>query len=180
MKNIILASSAIVMSIELVSHKASDNTGCVQALSSDPRTSTASNLTALANICLDLAVANSTNSLGFVKKMDQEPSTSPDLKSVLDSCVKNYDFAVQSFQSAISDLKSDMSTAILDIKTAIDGPQSCRDELSKHSLSVPEISKRNRYIHLYSNIGDVITRTILDPIPSRQYRLRGSPVALHM
>lgn len=151
-----------------VCQKASDQAGCIQALDSDPRARTATDLTALANICLDLAVANTTDSLGFVQKMTRDPGTSPNLKSVLRGCVNNYQYAVNSFRVAISDLKSDVLTANYDIKTAVDGPQSCSDDLAKRGLSVPEISNRNSYVRLFSNIGDVITTAMLNTPSPRE------------
>lgn len=151
-----------------VCQKTTDNARCLRALGSDSRTSKATDLTALANICLDLAVANSSDSLTFLQKMNRDPSTSPALKSALGSCVNNYQSAVASFKSAISDLQSDVMTASYDIKVATDGPKICSDDLAKRGLSVPEISSRNNYIQLFSNIGDVITSAMLKPPSPRE------------
>ncbi|OWM85035.1 hypothetical protein CDL15_Pgr027822 [Punica granatum] len=143
-----------------------DYAGCVEALSSDSRTNDATNLTTLVTICLDLALANATDIVGFVKQMAEDPSTNPDLKSVLSDCVFGYQDTVGSFRSAGHKVRSksevQLRVALYEVAAAIDGPESCRLELADHNLSEPpEIFKRYGYIRLFSIIGDVLLELML-------------------
>lgn len=125
-----------------------DYAGCVQALPSDPRTDGATDLATLTTISLDLAASNATEALVLVVRMDEDPSTSPDLKSALDFCTFAYQHTVLSFRNANEEVKyqsaSVLGIAFDDVMAALRWSESCSQELTSDNLSVPEISKAER------------------------------------
>ncbi|KAG6625961.1 hypothetical protein CIPAW_15G014000 [Carya illinoinensis] len=123
---------------------------CLEALESDSRTRTTSNLKALAKIALELGLANATVSEAddLLKK---NRTSAP-----LEQCSSWYDSAVGSFRSALGELDDDVDVASYDVRIAADDANHCEDALASGGFKVPSISIRNDYIKLYSFIGYVI------------------------
>ncbi|XP_040997085.1 uncharacterized protein LOC121243090 [Juglans microcarpa x Juglans regia] len=125
---------------------------CLEALESDSRTRTTSNLKALAKIALELALANATESEAYVDDLLKKNRTS----APLEACSSWYDSAVGSFRSALGELDDDVEVASYDVRIAADDANYCEDALASGGVKVPSISTRNDYIKLYSFIGYVI------------------------
>ncbi|KAG6673880.1 hypothetical protein I3842_15G013600 [Carya illinoinensis] len=125
---------------------------CLEALESDSRTRTTSNLKALAKIALELGLANATVSEAYVDDLLKKNRTS----APLEQCSSWYDSAVGSFRSALGELDDDVDVASYDVRIAADDANHCEDALASGGFKVPSISIRNDYIKLYSFIGYVI------------------------
>ncbi|XP_042961369.1 uncharacterized protein LOC122296049 [Carya illinoinensis] len=135
---------------------------CLEALESDSRTRTTSNLKALAKIALELGLANATSFRRYKLAAKCHFSCSDDLlkknrtSAPLEQCSSWYDSAVGSFRSALGELDDDVDVASYDVRIAADDANHCEDALASGGFKVPSISIRNDYIKLYSFIGYVI------------------------
>jgi pectinesterase inhibitor-like protein len=141
--------------VEGVCKKTVSYTSCVEALDSDSRTSSVSNLKDLAKIALGLALSNATESKSFIDGLLKIKRTTAVAK-----CSSSYKLVVASFRSALEEVEEDALSANYDAKIAGDSAVSCENELGSSGIKVPAISTRNKYIQLYSNIGFVITNEL--------------------
>jgi pectinesterase inhibitor-like protein len=128
---------------------------CVEALESDSRTPSASNLKDLAKIALGLALSNATESKSYIDGLLKKQRTAP-----VEKCSFWYEAVVGSFRSSLNELEEDALTANYDAKIAGDYAISCENELSTGQVRVRAISTRNNYVLLYSSIGFVITNQL--------------------
>lgn len=128
---------------------------CLEALESDSRTRSASDLKDLAKIALQLALANATASKAYIDDLLKKNHT-----AAIEKCFSLYKFVVGSFWSALQELDEDVMTANYDVKIAGDDASACENELLSGGVKVPEISRRNNDVQLYSSIGFVITNKL--------------------
>lgn len=128
------------------------NKKCRLVLGSDPRTKSVKDLNRLAEISLQLSIADAKNSLAFIKKM-------VGTKAVR-QCGVLYEAVVASFKSALVELEEDPLTSNYDILMAADNADACENELAKRGVRVPSISARNNGVKLFSRIGYVITNML--------------------
>ena len=99
---------------------------CVQALSSDPRTA-AADLKGLAQISIDLAKANATDTATFVASLVGQ-TTDPELKLRYQSCATDFNSCIGSLDSCTKAVSSgDFSGLQSQSSASLDGPVSCRD-----------------------------------------------------
>lgn len=139
----------------------------MDALSLDPRTDDATDLTTLATIGFDLALANVTEALDFVMQImdDGDPSTSPDLRAALDFCIFTFQHAGLSFETASQEVTHRsalaLQTAYYDVITASQWSGRCSQELMSLNFRFPEISKRDDRIRLLCSIGQVIVTALI-------------------
>ena len=141
--------------VEGVCKKTISYANCVEALDSDSRIPSASNLKDLAKIALGLALSNATESKSFIDKLLKIKRTAAVAK-----CSSSYKLVVASFRSALEEVEEDALTANYDAKIASDYAISCENELGSHGIKIPAISTRNNYVQLYSSIGFVITNEL--------------------
>ncbi|KAK4800486.1 hypothetical protein SAY86_020973 [Trapa natans] len=130
---------------------------CVEALN-DFRTGNITDIRALAFLSLDLARANSSEAVGFVRGLSvYAPS---ELGSVLKSCYDNLLYSHMNFHVAVGDLMVDPMTANYDTFVAMDGVNYCRNVMKEAKVSIPEVEKRcdnvEVFVHLcYTTTGMV-------------------------
>ncbi|KAE8100392.1 hypothetical protein FH972_018298 [Carpinus fangiana] len=141
--------------VEGVCKKTISYANCVEALDSDSRTPSASNLKDLAKIALGLALSNATESKSFIDKLLKIKRTAAVAK-----CSSWYKLVVASFRSALEEVEEDALTANYDAKIASDYAVSCENELGSRGIKIPAISTINNYVQLYSSIGFVITNEL--------------------
>ncbi|XP_058096169.1 putative invertase inhibitor [Magnolia sinica] len=77
---------------------------CIHILDSDPRTANA-DLVGLANISLDLALRNATDTHGYISHL-LENATEPSMKKWLNICLEKYDHALAGISDAFMSLAS--------------------------------------------------------------------------
>ncbi|KAF4352094.1 pectinesterase inhibitor-like [Cannabis sativa] len=142
--------------VDKICKKTLDNTKCLAALESDPRSKTATSLKALAKISVQLSISNAKGSLNFINDEIKKGSGSGQ-QEVLEQCASSYKAMVLSFSSALEELDEDVMTANYDIKVAGDDADLCQAEMASKKVEIPSLADRNDQVKLYSNIGFVIT-----------------------
>uniref|UniRef100_A0A803NGK2 Pectinesterase inhibitor domain-containing protein n=1 Tax=Cannabis sativa TaxID=3483 RepID=A0A803NGK2_CANSA len=136
-----------------------DNTKCLAALESDPRSKTTTSLKALAKISVQLSISNAKGSLNFINNEIKKGSGSGQ-QEVLEQCASSYKATVESFSSALKELDDDVMSANYDIKVAGDDADLCQAELVSKKVEIPSLEDRNDQVKLFSNIGFVITNKL--------------------
>ncbi|GAV89591.1 PMEI domain-containing protein [Cephalotus follicularis] len=146
--------------VQNICKETSNPPNCLSALQPDPRTTSVSTFRDLAQIALQLAIANTTNSQTFIKNMLNSKGNNPHLRHAIQNCVSSYRYAIYSFRSALNELDDDPLTANYDAKVAGDGATNCEDGVASTGQTVAPISTRNQYLLLYSDIGYRITNKL--------------------
>ncbi|KAJ4846281.1 hypothetical protein Tsubulata_008801 [Turnera subulata] len=127
--------------------------GCVEALTSDPRTSSA-DPKALAKITVEMAISKTTESQNFIKNL---ASTSPKFKAPLETCVSSYGSALSALKGTLKELlEDDIESASYSIKMPDDEAEVCESALTTNKAPFPEVTTRNNYVKLFSSIGIVV------------------------
>ncbi|KAK9271398.1 hypothetical protein L1049_026988 [Liquidambar formosana] len=134
-------------------------TFCVEALESDRRTVSASDLVALTKIALELSIANATSSRAYIDDQLKSNETEPAKRPSLKACVSSYDAVVASFKSALLEVieDEDYQTANYDVAIAGDEANNCEQSLASAGFQDLSITTRNNFIKSFSNIGYVLT-----------------------
>lgn len=136
---------------------------CQQVLGSDPRTRSVEDPRLLAEISLQLSVANAKDSLAFIKKIREEEEEEEEEAIIIQMrrCESFYEAAVASFRSALDELEEDPLTASYDVAVVADYALGCESALAQlGSRVVPHssiISARNDQLVFFSRICFVVT-----------------------
>ncbi|KAF4352095.1 hypothetical protein CsatB_006742 [Cannabis sativa] len=145
--------------VDTICKETLDNTKCLAALESDPRSKTTTSLKALAKISVQLSISNAKGSLNFINNEIKKGSGSGQ-QEVLEQCASSYKATVESFSSALKELDDDVMSANYDIKVAGDDADLCQAELVSKKVEIPSLEDRNDQVKLFSNIGFVITNKL--------------------
>ncbi|KAH7525088.1 hypothetical protein FEM48_Zijuj06G0187900 [Ziziphus jujuba var. spinosa] len=130
------------------------STKCQQLIGSDPKTKTLEDPKKLAEIVLQMSIANAQSSYDFINQMIKSNPAEP-----IKKCLFWYEAVVDSFKSSQGELKQDPQTANYDAKTAGDNADTCDKELAV-GPPIPEISDRNDQVRLHSRISDAATNMV--------------------
>ncbi|XP_062099142.1 pectinesterase inhibitor-like [Humulus lupulus] len=145
--------------VDSVCKETLDYTKCLEALESDPKSKTTTDLKVLAKIAVQLSISNAKGSLSFIHD-EIKKGTGGAQQEALEKCASSYETVVESFNSALIELDDDVLSANYDIKVAGDDVDSCKSELVSKKVEIPALSDRNDQVKLYSNIGFVITNKL--------------------
>ncbi|KAL3510539.1 hypothetical protein ACH5RR_029940 [Cinchona calisaya] len=105
---------------------------CIQALRSDPRSPTA-DLPTLAKISIDLA-QTTTKSIAILVQSLMQRANETKLKEIYDSCLENYNDTFDNLNDCINYLnKKDYESLNIYASAALDGPDTCDDNLNDQS-----------------------------------------------
>ncbi|OWM80073.1 uncharacterized protein LOC116189388 [Punica granatum] len=128
---------------------------CTEALY-DFQTVTTKDLRALTMLTLNLAMANSSEAMGFVSGMVE--NSPPAMKPVLDSCFGFLYGSYFSFHSAILDINmGGKSTAASLITNALAGPADCRTAMELAKVSIPAVQTRCNNVEFFGKISYTAT-----------------------
>lgn len=134
-----------------------DTNFCIQALQSDPRTIKATNLKDLAPISVDLAYTNATSSVSKIESLIKQ-TTDPNLKEILNSCLENFEDAVENLESAKEDVKVDnYSNANMRAHYSYSNALECEDLFKNEPTYRSPLSIENRNLMLLSEVIGAIT-----------------------
>ncbi|KAK9270415.1 hypothetical protein L1049_025994 [Liquidambar formosana] len=142
-------------------------TFCVEALESDPRTASASDLLTLANIAIELAIANATKAQAHLYDMLKNSDTGSNFKAPLEGCVHWYDMMIESFGEALDGVrKKNYDIANYCAFIVGDYVDNCEKELDSNAAHDPSLETNNKNVKEFSLIGYVITDLLdLSPHP---------------
>ncbi|XP_077251315.1 putative invertase inhibitor [Tasmannia lanceolata] len=142
--------------VETVCSRTNEHDFCVPALLSDARSSTA-DLPTLAQVTIDLVVANATDTLSHISSLIST-STDPVLKSYLNDCLTQYQGMTIETDKATKDLESKRySTIKIDMATIGYAALECETRFEKEPARVSPITTRNENIIGIEQIGEVIS-----------------------
>ncbi|XP_059315991.1 pectinesterase inhibitor-like [Lycium ferocissimum] len=111
---------------------------CLSALRADPRSKCA-NLESLATISIDISLKNAQSTRDLVNTLLKQ-ATDPKLKTRYDSCLENYDDAVDELGGLPVFLKSkDYGGLNIHASAASDGPSTCDDNFSEQPAEAPQL-----------------------------------------
>ncbi|PKI58048.1 uncharacterized protein LOC116203115 [Punica granatum] len=131
---------------------------CVAALNSDLRMEAIKEIRELTFLSLDLAMANSSEAMGYVGGMVE--NSPPALKPVLYSCSGLLSSSYRNFHTAAGDLMANASRANYDVILAMGGPTNCRRAMKDANVSIPAVSTRCSYVEFFVQL--CYTTTLLD------------------
>ncbi|KAK4754313.1 hypothetical protein SAY87_002417 [Trapa incisa] len=123
---------------------------CVVALNGDFRTKKIRDIRALTFLSLDLAMANSSEAVGFVGGMAVKAPAG--LKRVLKFCYDSLYSSNRNFHSAVGDLMVDPMVANYDVLIAMDGVRNCRYQMETANVSIPAVNQRCNNVELFVRI----------------------------
>ncbi|XP_010481390.1 PREDICTED: putative invertase inhibitor [Camelina sativa] len=128
---------------------------CVNSLTQDPESKTATTLEGLVFASTKNAAAKIMDVKRFVEQILKAKKYGPGMEAALSTCVELYDEANGSLNTAFSSVQShDYNTANVYISAALDAPDNCEDGFKEGKLEKSPVTNKN----------NILLQTILIPL----------------
>lgn len=135
---------------------------CLSILNQDPKASTAKDTRELAEIGLQIAIKNVTDSEKFTQQL-AEKTPDPQLKQQLSSCADAFKGASRQYNAALGDLTDDPFTASYDVFVSRDGPNYCKEGLEKMGFKVDSVFVRVDHVFTFYKV----LTMVIDQVPKQ-------------
>ncbi|XP_010481392.1 PREDICTED: putative invertase inhibitor [Camelina sativa] len=120
---------------------------CVNSLTQDPQSKTATTLEGLVIASTKNAAAKTTNVKGIVEQILKGKRYGPGIETVLHDCIEHYDDANGSLNTALASVQShDYSTATVNLGAALDAPGNCEDGFKERKQQKSPVTNENNIL----------------------------------
>ncbi|KAM7250314.1 hypothetical protein ACFE04_022197 [Oxalis oulophora] len=130
-----------------------NHAACLSALGADPKSATIESHHDLAQLALNLAIANTTSS----KTLIESTLTGKFDPNITSECIKGFSWSINSFNNSLKGIDDDAESAAYDATAALDGATECVAAFNGTKVEIPqEVLTRISYIQLFSGLANAL------------------------